>query len=105
MPLLHEIARTWDALWWWFLHATGADNPAGPQYGFWSGFGSDIAEVAILGGLVHFARGANCHVKGCWRFSRHTVGPFRVCRKHHPGISNAQVSQQDVVDAHEASKA
>jgi hypothetical protein len=57
-------------------------------YEFWSGIGSDIGEVAILGGLVTIARHLNCHVKGCWRLGGHAVEgtPFRTCRKHHPNI-------------------
>jgi hypothetical protein len=40
----------------WLLHALGIDDTAGPWYAFWSGFGSDIGEVAIIGGLVSVVR-------------------------------------------------
>ena len=36
----------------WFLHIIGSDNVSGPWYGFWSGFGSDIGELVLLGGLI-----------------------------------------------------
>ena len=69
----------------WLLHATGVDDTSGRWYGFWSGFGSDIGEVAIVGGVVTMARRHNCEVHGCWRVGRHTTAAgHRVCRKHHP---------------------
>lgn len=36
----------------WFLHYTGSDNVSGPWYGFFSGFGSDLTELALLGAAV-----------------------------------------------------
>ena len=69
----------------WFMHYTGSDNPSGPWYGFWSGFGSDLTEFAILGGLIQFVRHQNCHVKGCWFWGKPIEGTaFRACWKHHP---------------------
>lgn len=38
--------------WWWFQHVTGMDNLSGRPYGFWSGFGSDITELALVGVLI-----------------------------------------------------
>ena len=35
---------------WLGVH-TGATNESGPYYGFWSGFGSDLAEFGILGAI------------------------------------------------------
>lgn len=59
----------------WFLHYTGSDNPAGPWYGFWSGF---------VAGVLAAARHKNCAVKGCWRLG-HTDPEHGhpACRKHH----------------------
>jgi hypothetical protein len=36
---------------WLQLH-TGTVNESGPYYGFWSGFGSDLEEFGILGGIA-----------------------------------------------------
>jgi hypothetical protein len=74
-------------MWAAILHVLGVE-PRTPStaYNFWSGFGSDIGEVGIIGGLAHMARARNCHVKGCWRIGRHPHGPFRVCAKHHPSL-------------------
>jgi len=75
----------------WLLHwlavHTGTINEGGPYYGFWSGFGSDIGEVAII---------------GCWRLGRHQTGAgHHVCRGHHP---DDPLTRQDVLDAHAAAK-
>lgn len=71
-------------IWHWFLHWTGSDNVSGPQYGFWSGFGSDIGEVTLVGAVLAAARHKNCHVKGCWRLGH--IDPDHghpACRRHH----------------------
>ena len=47
------------------VHILGMDDLSGRWYGFWSGFGSDIGELGIIGGLVGLLRHKNCHVKGC----------------------------------------
>ena len=59
---------------------------SGNWYGFWSGFGSDVAEFAIVGALYASVRKHNCHVHGCWRVGRLPVDgtAWTVCRKHHP---------------------
>lgn len=77
---------------------------SGPWYGFWSGFGSDVGEVAIAGGLVTLVRRHNCHVHRCWRIGRHQVEgtPHVVCRRHHPG---GHLTHQALLDAHEAALA
>ena len=70
----------------WLSHFLGLDNLSGPYYGFWSGFGSDLSELAIAGGLYGVLRKYNCHVRRCWRSGRHPVEgtTFTVCRHHHP---------------------
>ena len=74
----------------WLLHwlavHTGTINESGPYYGFFSGFGSDLGEIAIVGGLISIYRRHNCHVHGCWRVGRHQVTGTShvVCRRHHP---------------------
>ena len=72
----------------WFAHFFGFDagQGNGAHYLFWSGAGSDIAELAIIGGLWAMVRQRNCEVHRCWRLGRHAVEGtgLRVCRKHHP---------------------
>jgi hypothetical protein len=67
------------------FHLLGLDNSSGTAYLAWSGIGSDLGELAIVGGLITQARNANCEVHGCWRLGRHrTAAGHRVCRFHHP---------------------
>lgn len=70
----------------WIGHVLGLDNLSGPWYGFWSGFGSDITEFAIVGALIGMLRKHNCHVHGCPRIGRLKVEgtDYVVCRRHHP---------------------
>ena len=75
--------------WTWLGHFTGVSNESGPGYGFFSGIGSDIGEVAILGGVVQLYRHRNCREQGCWRLGLHTYNdehgqPHPACRGHHP---------------------
>ena len=71
---------------WTFLHTFGIDDVSGRWYAFWSGAGSDIGELAIVGALFAVVRQHNCEVHHCWRLGRHVVEGtgLRVCRKHHP---------------------
>jgi hypothetical protein len=90
----------------WLLHwlavHTGTVNEAGPYYGFWSGFGSDIGEIAIIGGLVTVVRRHNCEVHGCWRIGRHqTAAGHHVCRRHHP---DDRLTAENVTAAHAAAQ-
>ena len=60
------------------LHFFGIDDTSGRWYAFWSGFGSDLGELAIVGAIL---RHVNCHEKGCWRLGRHYQGTV-ACHKH-----------------------
>lgn len=64
-------------------HWLGMDNESGPIYAFWSGFGSDISELAIVGAVLGGYRKHNCHSKGCWRIGRHVVDGTPWCDRHH----------------------
>ena len=94
----------------WFLHwlavHTGTVNESGPFYGFWSGFGSDLGELALIGAIVTGYRHVNCHVKGCPRIGHHPVEgtPYRVCRRHHPAMSDKFPTVEDIHAAHRAAK-
>jgi len=84
----------------WVIHArlvghwvevhTGTVNEPGPYYGFWSGFGSDLTEFAIIGtiatGVYQLVKKYNCHYPGCWRVGNHPAagGQFSLCYRHHP---------------------
>ena len=53
----------------WLEVHTGTVNEPGPYYGFWSGFGSDLTEFAIIGTIATAAyqlfKKYNCHEPGC----------------------------------------
>jgi len=71
-PLLH-----------WLAVHTGTVNEAGPYYGFWSGFGSDLGEVTLIGAVLGTYYKHNCHHPRCWRVGRHVVDGTPWCNKHH----------------------
>ena len=50
----------------------------GRMYNFWSGFGSDLGEAAIVAAI---ARHINCAHHGCWRLGHHINGHV-LCHKH-----------------------
>jgi len=66
---------------WPYFHPLG-----GLGYQFWSGIGSDIGEITLLGALIAVWSKHNCHVHRCWRLSWHPskkYGGHVVCRHHH----------------------
>ena len=69
----------------WLAVFFGLQDGSGTGYLFWSGIGSDLGELAIVGGLYGIYRKSNCEVHGCWRLGRHaTAAGQHVCRRHHP---------------------
>lgn len=75
------------------LHVTGADNVSGPWYGFWSGFGSDLSEIALLGAAYTLYRRHKC--TRCWRLSHMKVEGthFKTCHKHSTASHHAFLKQ------------
>jgi hypothetical protein len=100
----------------WVLHAstvnhwlavhTGTVNESGAYYGFWSGFGSDLAEFGILGaigtGLYQLVKKYNCHEPGCWRVGTHQAagGQFLLCYRHHPDLQGKRPTHDLIVRMH-----
>lgn len=84
-----------------FLNWTGANNTSGNQYGFWSGFGSDLGEITLIGMGIAWYRNHTCHVDTCHKFGKHQVEgtPYKVCRKHHPSIPK-HLTHLHIVKAH-----
>jgi hypothetical protein len=86
----------------WLLHVLGVDDVSGRWYGWWSGAGSDLGELAIVGGLVAVYRKHTCEVHRCWRLGRHTTAAGHVvCRKHHP---DDPLTPEAVIKAHQAAQ-
>jgi hypothetical protein len=77
---MHGVRDIFDFL----ARVLGLDNLSGPWYGFWSGFGSDLTEFALLGVVIKALMHFNCAEKGCWRVGKHSVGgtKYRTCHVH-----------------------
>lgn len=87
----------------WLEHWLGMDNLSGPIYGFFSGVGSDIGELGIIGALAThtaaYAHSVNCEVHGCWHLGhRTTAAGHRVCRRHAGPLG--KLTHEDVIAAH-----
>lgn len=81
---LFSAASAHTYIWHSGLHYFGIDNTSGPWYGFWSGFGSDLGEITLLGAVIAAYRHKNCHVKGCPRLGH--IDPAvhaPACKRHH----------------------
>ncbi len=86
----------------WLAHFLGTDSASGTSYLAWSGFGGDLAEIAIVGGLLTVVRRHNCEVHRCWRLGRHrTAAGHMVCRRHHP---DGALTARAVTVAHQAAR-
>ncbi len=103
-PAGRGVTRMYHLIQHWLAYMTGSLNTSGapPNYNFWSGFGSDIAEVTIIAGLVAVYRKHNCHVARCWRIGRYpftdeaTGTAYLLCRRHHPGVGAAPVTARQI---------
>lgn len=90
----------------WLAVHTGTVNEPGPYYGFWSGFGSDIAEFGIIGAIATAAyqliKKFNCHQPGCWRVGNHEAagGQFFLCWRHHPDYQGKKPSAEVIARLH-----
>lgn len=100
----------------WLMHArqvgywlevhTGTINEAGPYYGFWSGFGSDLEELGILGGITaaiyQLIKKHNCHEPRCWRIGQHPAadGRFMLCYRHHPDFQGKKPTHELIERLH-----
>ena len=90
----------------WLLHFLGVRPTSGSgAYAWWSGAGSDIGELAILGGLVTLVRHQNCGTSGCFRFGRHEYEmdgvKHKLCKKHHPAVDHRhEFSAKEFADHH-----
>ena len=90
----------------WLQVHTGTINEAGPYYGFWSGFGSDIEEFGVLGaicaGVYSLIKKYNCHEPGCWRIGQHPAagGQFLLCYRHHPDYQGKKPTHELIQRLH-----
>ena len=91
----------------WLAVHTGTVNEAGPYYGFWSGFGSDLAEFGIIGAaataVYQMVKKFNCHEPGCWRVGNHQAagGQFYLCYRHHPDYKGKKPNAELIARLHQ----
>lgn len=80
------------------IHFLGLDNASGQAYLFWSGIGSDLEELALVGALLGVYRKHQCEARRCWRIGRHTTAANHVvCHRHAPG---GAPSHAEILAAH-----
>jgi hypothetical protein len=90
----------------WMAVHTGVDDLSGSWYGFWSGFGSDLAEIGLIGavatGVYQIVRKYNCHEPGCWRVGTHPAanGQFLLCYRHHPDFQGRKPTHEMIERLH-----
>lgn len=90
LATLPGVWHVWFPLQHWMAIHTGTVNESGPFYGFFSGFGSDLGEATLIGGIIAIYRKYNCHARWCLRFGRHdfldpnTGVTYKLCRHCHP---------------------
>lgn len=75
-------------------------------YQFWSGVGSDVGELTLLGGVLALVKHLNCDSPRCPRYGPHRTadGHHRLCRKHHPDVPDHKLSLDEIHERHEAAK-
>ena len=83
-----------------FLNWTGSNNTSGNQYGFWSGFGSDIGEVTLIIGAITWYIHNQCHVDGCHKLGKHPFKHYKLCKKHHPDIPIGGITHLHIKKLH-----
>src|SRR5215510_7999415 len=90
---------------WLGVH-TGNLNESGAYYAFWTGFGSDLAELGILGaigtGVYQPVKKYNCHAPRCWRVGSYPAagGQFLLCHHHHPDFAGTKPTHDLIVRMH-----
>lgn len=103
---IFEWNTTHFGLGYWLQVHTGTVNEPGPYYGFFSGFGSDITEITLLGGIIVIGRRFNCHTTRCWRIGRHHVagGQYLICGRHFRAVTCApkKVTVEHLQEVHKA---
>ncbi len=82
-------------IWHWCLNVTGVHiAPTGSQwYNFWSGFGSDLGELVIIGVIITWYKNHKC--VSCFRLSHHDVAGthFKTCHKHFTEVDHRRLQK------------
>jgi hypothetical protein len=77
----------------------------GNAYQWWSGPGSDLGEVTLIGLLIAAYRHINCEAPRCPRRGPYkTADGHKLCRKHHPDLPDHRLSLREIHFRHHKAK-
>lgn len=78
----------------------------GNGYQLWSGAGSDLGEITMIGLAVAAFKHWNCEAPRCLRHGKHPTadGQHHLCRKHHPDLPNRRLSLAEIHLRHARAK-
>lgn len=90
--MIHRDFLSW--LWFWFEMHSGTLNEQGPYYGFFSGIGSDLGELALLTGIIGIYKHHKCAT--CFRIAHHDVAGtgLKTCHKHANPEDHARITKE-----------
>lgn len=80
------------------------------SYNFFSGIGSDISQITLVGTLVGGAlallKHLNCDAPRCLRYGPHRTadGHHKLCRVHHPDLPKRRQSLESILHHHHKAK-
>lgn len=90
--MIHLIASVSWLLPWHSLY--------GDTYQFWSGVGSDLGELTLIGAMIVAYRKIECHRSGCHRIGRFTHGHLKLCHRHHPFVpDDGKITGEHIANA------
>lgn len=72
-----------------FFRIVGSRDEPGAWYGFWSGFGGSVPDIALITGATAWYVNHTCHDHPmCLRWGKYEAagGLFKLCRRHHPDL-------------------
>jgi hypothetical protein len=79
----------------------GSRDPTGAWYGFWSGMGGSLPDIALFTGVTAWYLHHTCHMSPwCLRWGKFEAagGVFKLCRHHHPDIAAlTHLSRHDMI--------
>lgn len=83
-------------VWHFILHILGIDTQQSEFYDFWSGIATQAS--LLFAGIAVYRR-HNCHKHLCPFIGRYKVGPYFVCRRHHPDMPH-RITLEHIQYAH-----
>jgi hypothetical protein len=101
----------WWWHWWyplqhWLAIHTGTENEPGVYYGFFSGFGSDLGEITLVGAALTVYKRYSCHTWWCPRPGQHdftdaeTGITYKLCKRCHPQHPGKRLTRRHIARIH-----